>query len=276
MGARDLNRPAQGTWLGITKQGRLALLTNFREDGEKIEERSRGEIAKSFLVLPPDSRETPRQFARRLVDEEGVQSVGGFSLIFGELRNDPTTGERGPLGVVSNRTPDADSVTWVAGAGSQTQAWTCALSNSLYGDEEWPKVRQAQTLLDEAIKESVRNRESEEQLLARFFRLLCTDKLPERRPDESIPEFMWHLRQSIFIPAFSVERASASGAVSAAEQSAGARPRMYGTQKQTVILVGHDGNVTYVERTLFDDTARPTDTKSRDRRFDFRIEDWAS
>ncbi|KAK4910261.1 hypothetical protein LTR28_000064, partial [Elasticomyces elasticus] len=84
LGGRDLQRPVQGTWLGITKQGRIAVLTNFREEdqGNISAEKSRGGIPNALLTLPPDSDETIEQFARRLI-EEGVADVGGFSLAFG-------------------------------------------------------------------------------------------------------------------------------------------------------------------------------------------------
>ena len=255
LGGRDLQSASQGTWLGITKQGRVALLTNFREDGPKTAERSRGDIAKSYLVLPPHSDETPKQFAKRLVDKEGVQDVGGFSLIFGQLGKETRSGQRSPLGVISNRTPNADSVEWVAGVDSETQAWTCALSNSLYGDKEWPKVGQAQSLLDQGIRESVQANESEHVLIDRFFALLSTSRLPQRKPDEPWSVYTRKMRESIFIPAFGAR----------VEES-------YGTQKQTVILVDHEGKVTFIERTLFDSDARPVDASERDRRFEFQIQ----
>ncbi|TKA39155.1 hypothetical protein B0A49_13227, partial [Cryomyces minteri] len=81
LGGRDLQRDVRGTWLGITKQGRVAVLTNFREEGQNPSGvRSRGGIVNAFLTTPPDSQETTEQFAKRLVEEEGVKDVGGFSL----------------------------------------------------------------------------------------------------------------------------------------------------------------------------------------------------
>ncbi|KAL9050254.1 MAG: hypothetical protein Q9162_006756, partial [Coniocarpon cinnabarinum] len=270
LGGRDLEHSAQGTWLGVTRQGRIALLTNFREERANVSERSRGEIAKSYLTLPPDSVETPKQFAKHLVETEGVRGMGGFSLIFGELRKDQTTGKRAPLGVVSNRTPDAEGVTWVAGTDSETQAWTCALSNSLYGDEEWPKVRTAQSLLEAAIKESAEINESEGELLNRFFRLLSTDTLPKRQAEEPFWMFTRKLRESIFVPPFDGADRSTIGN-GQAQSGEPVNPRMYGTQKQTVILVDHAGRVKFVERTLFDSLGRPLSASERDREFEFQM-----
>ena len=47
---------------------------------------------------------------------------------------------------------------------------------------------------------------------------------------------------------------------------------LYGTQKQTVILVGYDGRVRYFERTLYEDDARATEIHRRDRSYEFVIE----
>src|SRR5690606_30617366 len=49
---------------------------------------------------------------------------------------------------------------------------------------------------------------------------------------------------------------------------------LYGTQKQTIILVDHNGHVTYVERTLFDDDAKPLANGEADVREEFDIEGW--
>ena len=74
LGGRDLQRDVRGTWLGITRQGRIAVLTNFREEGEIVlSKRSRGELPKMFLEVPPDSSEAPEQFARRLVERGGTR-----------------------------------------------------------------------------------------------------------------------------------------------------------------------------------------------------------
>ena len=49
---------------------------------------------------------------------------------------------------------------------------------------------------------------------------------------------------------------------------------VYGTQKQTVVLVDHQGRVTFVERSLYDTDAQPIDETERDKWFDFDIESW--
>ena len=48
---------------------------------------------------------------------------------------------------------------------------------------------------------------------------------------------------------------------------------VYGTQKQTIILVDQQGRVTFVERTLWDERAERVEPGKGDRWFEFDIED---
>lgn len=237
-----------------------------------IGQRSRGDIAKAYLTLPSRSDESPKDFARNLVEKGSVQGVGGFSLIFGHLRKGESEGLRSPLGVISNRTPDAEGVIWVASESTDTQAWTCSLSNSRYGDSEWPKVSKAEKLLDNAIRESIEANETEDLWTRRLFRILDTDDLPRPKPGQAWKDYTRELRNSIFIPAVGDESTDSPEKAPAGEANMG----KYGTQKQTVILVDHEGKVTFVERTLYDSNAQFIAPNGQDRRFDFHIEGWSS
>jgi len=50
--------------------------------------------------------------------------------------------------------------------------------------------------------------------------------------------------------------------------------RLYGTHKQTVILLNKSGKIKYVERTLYDNDAQPVDKKDRDTVCELDIEGW--
>ena len=280
LGGRDLQHEAQGTWLGITKQGRVALLTNFKDEGDtEVSQRSRGEIAKRYLCLPPDSAELPEEFARVLLEEEWMQGIGGFSLIFGQLQKDRRTGLRAPLAVISNRTPDVKGVKWIAGEGQQSQAWTCSLSNSRYGDDAWLKVVKAEDLLNKLIEESTTAQESQEDLVDRCFKLLSTDDLPRPKPGQSRTNFSLELRKSIFIPAFVTEGANISvpcrNGETVAQTNETSFGDLYGTQKQSILMVDHAGKVTFIEQTLFDRHPHSSGPRGDVRQFDFEIEGWS-
>ncbi|KAA6412910.1 MAG: hypothetical protein FRX48_03903 [Lasallia pustulata] len=277
LAGHDLLRNVHGTWLGITKHGRIAVLTNFREEGAIVQEaRSRGSIVNAFLTQPGDSPKDTEKFVTGLVTGEGLKGVGGFSLVCGNLGQ--------PLAVISNRTPSIEEVTWVA----KQKGETVGLSNAAYGDRSWPKVVRGEELMVSAISQSVARKDTKAELIEEMMRLLTIDTLPKYQQGEGLESYVKHLRHSIFIPAIGGENMdqAPSDAIAAAkddrhvssiDNEKATRPAagisgIYGTQKQTVVLVDHKDNVTFIERTLYDEEARPIPTEHRDRIFEFHIE----
>lgn len=112
LAGRDLRR--HGTWLGITRTGRWAALTNFREPSRASFERSRGDIVRDYLTGDCSARD----FAARL---EGIANeYDGFNLLFG------------------NR----DESLWLSNRGGSLQTLepgVYGLSNHLL-ETPWPKV----------------------------------------------------------------------------------------------------------------------------------------
>lgn len=111
---RDLE--AHGTWLGITRSGRFAALTNFRDPGNnRPDAPSRGTLVSTFLT----SRATPIAYLQSL--RADAARYNGFSLLVGDAAG---------LLYFSNREGDVR-----------------ALSPGIYGlsnhllDVPWPKVR---------------------------------------------------------------------------------------------------------------------------------------
>ena len=272
-------RQEQGTWLGMTKQGRIAVLTNFREDGAiQIEGKSRGAMVNAFLTQPTDSEQDTQSFVENLVESGGLQGVGGFSLVCGKI------GE--PLAVISNRTPDAKGITWISKDGGKTTG----LSNAAIADRSWPKVLRGEELVASVIRTDVDNMAPQAVLLDNLFRILSDDTLPKRPKDGKWESHVKELRNSIFIPPIGGEGAdhlSAEDLAAATKgppltvdeqtekaKSGNGQSGIYGTQKQTVLMVDNQGAVTFVERTLFDETGRSTAKEARDRRFDFSIDGW--
>lgn len=280
LGGRDLLRQEQGTWLGMTKQGCIAVLTNFREEGAiHLEARSRGAMVNAFLTRPANGPDGTEHFVKTLVEGQGLKGVGGFSLVCGKV------GE--PLAVISNRTPDVEGITWIA----QDHGQTIGLSNAAFADRSWPKVLDGEKLLSTAIKKSVASQTSKANFVEDMFHLLSVDSLPKRSKGTGWNSLVKELRNSIFIPAIGGDEADDMSA----EELAAARSDkhvttnveigredrgehqsgVYGTQKQTVVLVDHQGKVTFVERSLYDATGRPISTEERDRKFQFDIEGWS-
>lgn len=76
LGGRDIQ--AGGTWLGITKQGRFAAITNYRKfPHEKKYETSRGDIVKDFLT----SNISATEYLQHL--ENTRDNYDGYNLLFG-------------------------------------------------------------------------------------------------------------------------------------------------------------------------------------------------
>lgn len=282
LGGRDLLRKEQGTWLGMTKQGRIAVLTNFREEGIISQEaRSRGAMVNAFLTQPAESDASTEDFIESLVEGEGLKGVGGFSLVCGGV------GEA--LAVISNRTPNIEGITWIAKDAGET----VGLSNAAFADRSWLKVLRGEGLLESAVIENFASKGSQASLIDDMFQLLGDDTLPKRSNGQVWVSYVMELRHSILIPAIDgegVDDLSAEDLAAAKSNNQGVNvvnatgkaehgdglSGVYGTQKQTVVLVDHHGRVTFVERSLFDATGRATRAESseRDRRYEFDIEGW--
>ncbi|MCJ1431053.1 hypothetical protein MMC27_000403 [Xylographa pallens] len=264
LGARDLQRDVHGTWLGVTEDGRVAVLTNFRDDVGLIHgSRSRGAMVNAYLTEPTEKMLKTEDFVSELINENNILGVGGFSLICGRI------GE--PLAVVSNRTSNAKGVYWVATKEGQT----VGLSNAAFRDRSWPKVLTGESLMEAAITKAVSEDFNEDQLIQEMLALLSRDTLP--RLENSEKEEPWtsilkYLRLSIFIPLVAGQAAESSSTDEIAAANSdnqiivnGPESGMYGTQQQTVVLFDHNGQCTFFERNLYGAK------DSKDRKFQFQV-----
>jgi uncharacterized protein with NRDE domain len=119
-GGRDLKEG--GTWLGVSRRGRLAALTNYRDPAHHIAQApSRGQLTRRFLTGDASAAEYLAQVLKT------AQRYNGFNLL---------VGDRTGLWYVSNR-----------GNGIvRLQAGIHGLSNHLL-DTDWPKVTQGKKRL---------------------------------------------------------------------------------------------------------------------------------
>lgn len=119
---------AGGTWFGVHRTGRVALLTNYRDGAARDPAaRSRGELVVTALVSP---RPPQRMMSDLLSTCEDYQ---GFSLI---------AGTPGQLFCTSNRN-------WLV---KRLPEGVSGLSNHFL-DSPWPKVERAKERLREALRE---------------------------------------------------------------------------------------------------------------------------
>ncbi|MGG0657859.1 NRDE family protein [Rummeliibacillus pycnus] len=125
LAGRDLRQ--MGTWLGITKEGKFAAITNFRDPSLPVTGRySRGEIIRNFLTndIQPDL------FINGLIKER--QSYGGYNVILGDSNG---------LYHYNNVLDESKDI----------KPGTHSLSNHSL-DTPWPKVAKAKTRLNEYVQ----------------------------------------------------------------------------------------------------------------------------
>lgn len=126
LAGRDLKEG--GAWLGITRGGRMAALTNYRDPASlKLQAPSRGWLVRDYLC----SRQNTETFLKNI--EQQAQQYNGFSIIIGDPFN---------LYYYSNR--------------GQVTALTpglYGLSNALL-NTPWPKVERGKRRLSELLTQT--------------------------------------------------------------------------------------------------------------------------
>ncbi|MDR3559870.1 MAG: NRDE family protein [Negativicutes bacterium] len=136
LAGRDLEQG--GTWLGTTKDGRFAALTNYRDPAAVLASaRSRGELVSDFLR----SRMSPAEYLSQV--DQTDRCYNGFNLLVGDTS---------ALLYYSNRTGGIEEL----GSGIY------GLSNHLL-DTPWPKVTKAKAALAESVR---RDEVASEELFA--------------------------------------------------------------------------------------------------------------
>jgi uncharacterized protein with NRDE domain len=124
LAGRDLH--AGGTWLGVTRRGQFAALTNFRDGGARRSDApSRGTLVSELLESARSVTET-----LRYLQDVGPQ-YNPFNILFSD-------GER--LGIYES----------ARGEGRELGPGVFGLSNHLL-DTPWPKVQNAKTALTAAL-----------------------------------------------------------------------------------------------------------------------------
>ena len=127
---RDLE--AQGTWMGVNKNGRFAAVTNLRESGSSGPARlSRGKLTRDFL----SGHESAEVFLKDI--EATANDYAGFNLLVGDSSS---------LYFYSNRNPGIRCI----------PPGIYGVSNGLF-DEDWPKLYSGKQALAATMKTAVDN-----------------------------------------------------------------------------------------------------------------------
>lgn len=167
LAGRDLEQ--MGTWMGVTRSGRFAALTNYRnpEEFKKMDKKSRGHIVQSFLSRD----EAPLEFLENL--QKKRLDYRGFNLFIA----------------------DRESLLYYSNIGNEIKV----LEPGIYGlsnhqlDTPWPKVEKGKQQLMQLLDGSL-NHES-------LFKILADNEQAseEKLPRTGIPLELEKTVSSIFI-----------------------------------------------------------------------------
>lgn len=128
LAGRDLQ--AGGTWMGVSRRGRFAAITNFRDPAQTgPAPRSRGELPLNFLLADIG----PEQYLRELQGKAG--EYAGFNLLLGE----------------------GDALWYMSNSGALDARGPRELPPGIYGlsnaslDTPWPKVELGKQVLAQSL-----------------------------------------------------------------------------------------------------------------------------
>lgn len=201
LAGRDLKNG--GTWLGITRDGKFAAVTNYRDPSTlKSGAPSRGKIVSDYLI----GNHNVENYLN--IVSSKVFQYNSFNLLLGDDNG---------LFVFSSR-----------GEQQKLKPGIYGLSNHLL-NTPWPKVVRSKKTLKAALEKKG------DDLEAKLFDLLADRRVP---PDDKLPStgigLEWErLLSSIFIES-----------------------PIYGTRSSTVLLIGKNRRVRFVEK-VFDGQKEP-------------------
>lgn len=159
-----------GTWMGVTRSGRFAAVTNFRDPSHTAPApRSRGELPLDFL----QGRQTPSDYLEDVAQR--AQCYAGFNLLVGDTRE---------LWYFDNAPGDAPQ----------------ALAPGIYGlsnarlDTPWPKVKTGKRALQQLVATGTISHDSLAATVSD--RRLAN---PEELHGQNMPVDMAHLLSAQFI-----------------------------------------------------------------------------
>ncbi|MCM2324432.1 MAG: NRDE family protein, partial [Oligoflexia bacterium] len=179
LGGRDLEHG--GTWQGLTRDGRFAVLTNFRDlSSLRTGTPSRGRLVSDFL----EGRDSPELYARLL--EKRLGEYNSYNLLFGRIAREP---ERSELWYLGSR----------EGAARRLPPGIYGLSNHLL-DTPWPKLSRAKAAFHGVLSEAVPELEKAE-LVRKMFKFLAWPEqaLDHELPNTGVPLELERALSSLFI-----------------------------------------------------------------------------
>ncbi|XP_070618830.1 transport and Golgi organization protein 2 homolog [Erythrolamprus reginae] len=201
-----------GSWLGITKKGKMATLTNYMEPQMNKNAKGRGALVTNFLTSEMDSY----SYLKKVASEAHLYK--GFNLITAELS-----------------TNNGDVIYYYGNKGDPEplclNPGIYGLSNSLL-DTPWKKLQYGKQLFSDIVQQSQDLKK--EDLVQELIKLM-------NNQDPQLPDPVMVDQGKDFVLPYLNKYAALC-----------VRCPGYGTRANTIILVDGEGQVTFTERTMLD------------------------
>ncbi|KAM6965056.1 transport and Golgi organization protein 2 homolog [Aplochiton taeniatus] len=227
-----------GSWLGISKKGKLAALTNYLEGKPNPDAQGRGFLVSSYLTDNLDSYSYLKK-----VSAEGHQ-YNGFNLLTADFKANEDTvcyyGNRGSPEPIRLNSGHSLAICVFVSVGIY------GLSNSLL-ETPWNKLVHGKRLFTSVVNQSLPS----DSLVQELLNVLNNQEL--NSPD----------------PAQESQGQGYTRPLLQALSAVCVRSPHYGTRTNTIILIDAVGNVTFTERTMLNCDVSQWSTNS----FQFQIQD---
>ncbi|WWC68344.1 uncharacterized protein I206_102269 [Kwoniella pini CBS 10737] len=254
-----------GTWLGITKDLRIGLLTNNRLTPPippfkpSLNPPSRGLLLKEFLSPKPENAPQVHQYLKS--HYKSSNEYEGFNLLLFSLRN-----PNPEIGYLTNRPEPHLSNLHIPLTINNHDDFSIkcfGISNSPM-NKPWPKVENGQKQMEKNLKQWKLNNENEKQLINRMFDILSPN-IPIKTENDSklsiqIPliNLSSHLTNSPIDnkinkineenPTVSIDTNTNTNVLE--EDKLKMKSKWYGTRTSTIILIKDNGETIFVERDI--------------------------
>jgi len=238
LSGRDVQ--AGGTWFGVTRTGRIALLTNITEP-VKTYSHSRGYLTSSFLQSDHPMPSGPLEAQVERMVPRDAQFAGFNLLLFAPSHTAQPPGE----GSEESLQFDSLFVTNHGSGGtlscrplSKTEQLCGCVSNAIDGSDSkrWPKVEHATEEFDALLK-TLPSDMSTIELAEMLFTTLSW-----RSPDPIIERSQ--LRNTVHVSPFPIFLEGVS--------SKSGESNLYGTRSSTVLLIKKNGDAVFIERDIWE------------------------
>ncbi|KZT09177.1 DUF833-domain-containing protein [Laetiporus sulphureus 93-53] len=229
---------AGGTWAGLSRSGRVAIITNITEPPSQYDS-SRGDLTSSFL-LPKKPTMTLREEIHELTSRN--TKFAGFNLLLLSPRaeSDPRANKLSLDAAIATNCGGGGRI--IARELTYEERRCGGISNGVdhHGANEWPKVKHGVQALQDILSSDFDESKLVEQLVCPQNALIFGGSRESWKSDVA-PIDRSTLRNTIEVDPLLIPIKSSSSDIN----------DCYGTRLSTIILIRRDGGVLFIERDIW-------------------------